>query len=634
MKNRFCDVTTGQDAIARMLFTLRHVGLGRHSIRVIIIGFILLLTTGCVTPAPVDTPIPTNTTKSPPSPTVSTIATSTSASAPEPTSAHTPMPATLSPTTTSPLGPWEPLPLDGLPGPWVSDVAFASPEIAFVVAGRNVYRSDDGGATWVESHSVSRAIQSVAVSPAFLADQTVFVVDGASRIFRSTDGGGTWEEITRIDQWLGGASEAVVLLSISPAFPVDPTLWIAAEHQAFRSTDGGLTWEPFDPGVPLDGDIRLVPNPDYPSDPTLEAERVDPSPSPAVIPYRQTASAANGATLLLGTTNGLYRSADGGEIWAEANTGLPRTAVRLSAVESDGTYYGICADALYRLQPGGARWELLSMLPYYDNRFNMTSVYGMEVIAGADAPAVVAITTYYGLFISRDGGVTWEHMSGEGLSPGIISDSLPLLSSNFAESGVAYIVHYGKIYRTDDSGNSWVIVEGVSGAKSLVETPDGRLIALGWSAAYEWDPELGDEWVRHYPVRFSGEPTMVRFITDLMAVAIAGDDIYLSEDGGRSWVCIGRIELDEFYDYLISPRFDNDHAIYAHRGAMLYVSTDAGNTWVEIGEGLPACDYYDSPDCDVILVGAETFTDGYNLYAVVRHDFKSWVWVARAEGDQ
>ena len=338
--------------------------------------------------------------------------------------------------------------------------------------------------------------------------------------------------------------------------------------------------------------------------------------------------------MLLGTAHGLHRSTDGGETWAEANTGLPRTAVGLSAIGSDGTYYSLCAGGLYRLQPGGARWELLSVLPEADHGFMVVTVNDMAVVASADAPTVIALTTYDGLFVSRDGGATWERMEGEGLPPVTFKHPPPLLSSDFAESGVAHMVYSRKIYRTEDGGSSWAKVEGVSGVVSLVETPDGRLIALAQSAVYEWDPGLGDEWVRHYPVRFGGAPTTVRFVTDLLAVAIADDDIYLSEDGGRGWVRIGRSELDYAYDYLVSPRFDSDHAIYARGTAMLYVSTDAGSTWVEAGEGLPACEYYDSPDCDVTLVGAEAFDGDYNLYAVVRYNFHSRVWMARAEGDR
>jgi photosystem II stability/assembly factor-like uncharacterized protein len=514
----------------------------------------------------------------------------------------------------------------------VNDIAFASPEIVFLVGGGNVYRSDDGGRTWAERFSIYRGVQTVAVSPVFAADQTLFVADGASRLFRSTDGGATWEEITRIAQ-IGGASDAELWLSISPAFPDDPTLWATSFGQAYRSTDGGLTWKPFDPGVPIEGFVRLVPNPNYPADPALEVEsplELDPSlPLPQSLDGPLT-FAASDTTLLLGTMYGLHRSTDGGETWAEANTGLARTYVGLPVVLADGTIYGVVRGLqVVRLPVGGTSWERLGTLP--TNEAGTVSIAGLDV---AGAPPSLVVTAYYGMFISSDEGVTWERMESEGVPPSSFSHPLPLLSPDFAESGVAHLAYSGRVYRTDDSGDTWTRVEDVTGAGPLIEAPDGRLITFGRGAVYEWDPESGTEWVRHsvHP-GFGNDPADVRFCTNQFAVAVMDDDVYLSKDGGRGWTRIGQGELDWSFEHLISPRFDADRAIYGVGEQALYVSTDAGGTWVEAGEGLPFCEYYGGPECDLIFLGAVRTDDGYNIYAAVRDDFHTRIWVARATTD-
>jgi photosystem II stability/assembly factor-like uncharacterized protein len=471
----------------------------------------------------------------------------------------------------------------------VNDVAFATPATIFIVADNDVYRSDDGGETWTLSFSIYRGIRSLAISPAFAADQTLFATDGRSLVFRSTDGGGTWEEVSRIAQ-VGGASDADVWLSISPAYPDDPTLWANVEGSgAYRSTDGGQTWEVFDPGFELDWMARLVPNPNYPDDPALEP--VDPAavegvPLPEGLSAHPMALAESGATLLLGTTRGLYRSTDGG------------------------------------------RWEPLGRLPEDD--VAPLSVYGIAVIGEADTPPVLVVTTYDDFFVSRDGGMTWDRMAGEGLPPVSFRRLSPLFSADFAERGVAHLAYSGRIYRTEDGGDTWARMEGTVGVKKLLESPDGRLIPLASGAVYELPPESGAEWVRR-PVDFSfgSEPIVARFVTDLLAVAVMDGDVYLSEDGGRDWTRIGRSELGQVWGYLISPRFDADRAIYARGAAMIYVSTDAGGTWVEAGAGLPRCEYYDSPECDLVLLGAVRSDGGYTIYASVRHDFNTRIWVAR-----
>lgn len=555
---------------------------------------------------------------------------------PVPTATHTPTftpsatPLSFPPTNASPLGPWQPLPTEGLPGPWVRDIGFAAPEIVFLVAAGNVYRSEDGGATWAESLSIYRAIQSIAVSPGFAADQTIFAVDGASRLFRSTDGGGTWQEVTRIAQ-VGGASDESVWLSISPTYPSDPTLWANAVRDAYRSTDGGLTWEPFDAGVALTEEMRLVPNPDYPANPALEVlnyATVEWSPLPDVLLHLPTLLVASDTTLLLGTRRGLYRSTDGGATWSEANAGLPPASLGPLAIESDGTIYATVSldPRVFRLPAGGGRWEVVGSLPQSDS--GILWPRAMDVLVGAGVPPALVITTRHGLFVSSDSGATWNRMEADGLPWTDSPYPLPLLSANFAEDRVAHMVVKGTVYRSDDGGDSWAMVEGVSDVARLVETPDHRLIALAPDAVYEWDPDWGPQWMR-YPADFSTGAVAVRFVTDLFAVAIAGGDVYLSEDGGEGWTVIGHCDFGRT-PYWVSPHFDTDHAIYAVDDTMVYVSTDAGRTWVEAGEGLPTCEY-DSPECGFELLGAERFDSGYNVYASVRQDFHSRIWVARVE---
>ncbi len=610
---------------------------------------VILLIAGCAggTPVAISTPIPTcvyTPTHPPsltPSPAASPVPPATPTPSPTPTPPHpytpTPTLTPFPPTIASPLGPWEPLPVVGLPGPWVNDVAFATPTTAFIVAADDVYRSEDGGLTWTLSLSIYRGMRSLAVSPAYAADRTLFAVDGRSLVFRSTDDGETWEELTQIAP-VGGASDADVYLSISPAYPADPTLWAVVEGGvAYRSTDGGLTWEQFDPGFELDRMARLVPNPNYPDDPALEL--VDPIAVEGVnlpedLSSHPLALAESGGTLLLGTTRGLHRSTDGGATWVEANSGLPASPVGTVAFAPDGTIYSSVGGdpRLFRLTLYGAHWEPLGRLP--EDALGMFSVYGLSVGGEGDAPPVLVVTTYDSFLLSRDGGLTWERMAGKGLPPVSFRRLAPLFSTDFAASGVAHLAYSGDVYRTEDGGDTWVKMEGAVGVKKLIESPDGRLIPLAAGSVYELDPGSGAEWVRR-PVDFGfgSEPIIARFVTGLLAVAVMDGDVYLSEDGGRGWACVGRGELESAYGYVISPRFDADRAIYARGAAGVYVSTDAGRTWVEAGEGLPPCEFYGGPECDVTLLEAVPTEDGYTLYAVVRHDFHTRIWAARAVMD-
>lgn len=614
--------------------------IGRRFKALILAHIMVSLIAGCAGPTPATTlveptmPAPTATLTAAPTVADSPSPAPTAAAAPSPTPAPTrtlrPIPTLtpLPPTSGSPLGPWGPLPVDGLPGPWVNDVAFATPDVAFLVAAGNVYRSDDGGRTWAQSFDGTRWAQGVAASPAFAADPTVFAVDGASRLFRSDDGGASWEEVTRIAQ-VGGASDTDVRLFVSPGFPADPTLWawMGEMAQAYRSPDGGSTWEQLDPGVELPWNPAGLPIPED-----------LPLPEPAVEGPRFLAG--SGETLLLGTMRGLYRSTDGGATWSEANAGLPRSAVGPVTVADDGTLYAAVGGdpRLFRLPAEAACWQALGRLPEDDLSTGL--VYSLDA-ADAGGQAVLGILTREGVYLSRDGGATWDAPEGQGLPPYHFHHTQLLLASDFAESGVAHLLYrrLNEAYQTLDGGDSWAEVKEMPSVSALVEAPDGRWVALASSAAYEWDPGSDVGWVRH-PYGFHGVPTVVRFVTDATAVGVVDDRnsvwhgrVYLSQDGGRGWVRIGEGGSDVFDGYLISPRFEADRAIYARGASTVHVSTDAGRTWVEAGEGLPVCDVYGGPACDLVLLGAARSGAGYTVYASVRDDYHTRVWAARAGMD-
>jgi photosystem II stability/assembly factor-like uncharacterized protein len=321
-----------------------------------------------------------------------------------------------------------------------------------------------------------------------------------------------------------------------------------------------------------------------------------------------------------------------------ANTGLPAAAVGAVTVASDGTIYASVGGEprLFQLTEIGAHWESLGRLPEDDS--GSLSVYDIAVVDEPDALPVLVVTTYDRFFVSRGGGrddsLTWERMAGEGLPWVSYRRLAPMFSTDFAERGVAHLVYGGRIYRTEDGGDSWTRIEGTLSVEKLLESPAGRLIAVASRGVYVQDPSSEMEWKRRQVgFGFGDEPIAARFITEQLAVAVMGSTVFLSEDGGRIWTRIGQSALDQAYGYLISPRFDADGAIYARGAAAIYVSADAGRTWVEAGDGLPPCDYYDSPECDVTLVDAVPSDGHYTVYAVVRHDFHTCLWAARTKED-
>ena len=120
-----------------------------------------------------------------------------------------------------------------------------------------VYRSGDGGETWIQLHGglprVDDLQLTLAVSPDFVHDRTLFV-GGNIRMYRgegvlkSTDAGETWTP-----QWQGMDYLRVQDVAVSPNYAQDGRVFAQSEYYRiepwesgkaiYASDDGGLSWQ-------------------------------------------------------------------------------------------------------------------------------------------------------------------------------------------------------------------------------------------------------------------------------------------------------------------------------------------------------------------------------------------------------
>ena len=190
-----------------------------------------------------------------------------------------------------------------------------------------VWQTDDNGATWTSIFDgyASTSIGDLAVAPS--NPDVVWVGTGESNIFRasmagvgiykSTDGGRAFAHMGLSD------TQTIARVIVHPSSP--DTVFVAAsghewtdneERGVFKTTDGGRSWKKVFYRSPRTGAIDLVMDPADPN--TLYAsmwQRVrrkwsDPRVEPG---YNE---------------GGIWKTIDGGNSWAEANTGLPAAQFR------------------------------------------------------------------------------------------------------------------------------------------------------------------------------------------------------------------------------------------------------------------------------------------------------------------
>lgn len=121
-----------------------------------------------------------------------------------------------------------------------------------------LYRSIDGGATWAPVIPDNGSFSVLAMSPVYGLDRTVFAVSDG-KVYRSVDAGSNWQQVFD--------ASYVVTLAIAPNFASAPHVAIGTFDGIRWSTDGGTTWGPsFWPGRPAWEVSALALSPGYASD--------------------------------------------------------------------------------------------------------------------------------------------------------------------------------------------------------------------------------------------------------------------------------------------------------------------------------------------------------------------------------
>ena len=261
-----------------------------------------------------------------------------------------------------------------------------------VLAGtvNGMMKSVDGGSTWTK-HSLVKArdlqdnfVRFIAISPYFTHDQTVFVGSNPTNgMYRSVDGGETYESInTGLP-----ANPTVNSLAISPDFALDHSLFVGVNYQGiYRSTDVGNSWEPSNIGIETSMVLSIKISKNFVMFAATDGEGIFKSedggaswfPVSEGLKHMRINSLAispnyeNDQVIFAGAVyGGLYRTTDGGAHWEDISEGLLPNIIQRVACSPDyakdqtvfvGSYYGV-----YRSVDGGNSWSYLSYLHRYED---------------------------------------------------------------------------------------------------------------------------------------------------------------------------------------------------------------------------------------------------------------------------
>ncbi len=216
-----------------------------------------------------------------------------------------------------------------------------------------VLRSDDGGQSFREIYFVTsdRFVVFDLNLDAFDSNH-VFLVSGQGGVLETTNGGRTWKVV----KWF---TEAVEEILVNPVNPKE-MLVVTANDVLFKSVDGGANW------APLKVEERLAPE----TIPTIPAPQINPFGLGRRDVIRALVADPNSFnTLYVGSTDGLFRSKDGGFNWARLKVLIPPEALPVEAVAVHPNFPSVifagAGIQLHRTEDGGANWSFQDLPTRY-----------------------------------------------------------------------------------------------------------------------------------------------------------------------------------------------------------------------------------------------------------------------------
>ncbi len=270
----------------------------------------------------------------------------------------------------------------------------------------------------------------------------------------------------------GHFAQDVLCLLIDPNTP-SVTYAGTADGGFYRATDGGRNWSAFNRGLSVGG-----------FNAKLSALALDPTGAPLYagtldrgvlrldqlnwtpinngltnVTVRALIISGAPAVLYAGTAGGVFKSTDGGQVWAAVNTGLADTNVAALAVDptTPATIYAGTAGGVFKSTDGGQVWAAVN------TGLAETNVAALAV--DPTTPATIYAGTAGGVFKSTDGGQSW--------SASLTAQHVAALALDPATPTTAYAGTGAGVFKSVDSGAAWTATNS-----GLAITLDVRAVAV------------------------------------------------------------------------------------------------------------------------------------------------------------
>ena len=468
---------------------------------------------------------------------------------------------------------WSPSGLDNLPTITRLLIDAAHPDTLLAATSDGVYRSENGGGTWMAATGISGFVWDMELHPNSF--DTVYTTK-SGELFRSDDGGQTFAQLT-----LPFSSSAVnrIAIGVSPASPDKVVLFCANASDngyfgLYRSNDKGGSFTQIGTsgqipkyvngtsvGVPISNVIGKQSTYDW-------TVAVNPFDADEIyiggVSLLKTADEGANWTLVSITGNG------GGSIHVDMH------AAEFHPITND--FYSGNDGGIYRFTSAAGIWDRLM------DSLAVTQVYRFGV--SPTDPDLILIGNQDNGIMQYDNGAWVFKKIGDG------ADCL----IHPANPDILYGGIQSTFSKSLDGGENWFSIRNRGAESSMAQPPilmhpeDPDELLVGYQSILKttdggitWNAITPGKLNSLFPIKSLARPAAD---PDVIYAMASSNFLYRTMDGGAAWDTVFSLPgSGQFRDLIVHP--NEPQTIWLVRNGSVHKSTDAGDTWADVTGTLP-----------------------------------------------
>jgi photosystem II stability/assembly factor-like uncharacterized protein len=413
----------------------------------------------------------------------------------------------------------------------------------FALAGGDVYRSTDAGATWTSKTITLQA--NIGITAIAVSGTNVYIGVGSGNttniLFRSSDNGDTWNipTATGIPAYYTPTTMIVAgskLLMYAP--------YLLGGGKIFASTDGGDNWTESSTGLPANLSVGF---------------------------FAMKGSDIYAAGSIISSVKGIYKSTDNGVNWVPSNTTLG--GITGLSANSSFIFVATSTTGVFRCSGNDTVWTKINPSSTIPGTNFATSVLATST------NLFIGITGY--MYRADQSGNTWDS-----IRVGLPQPTAGTAIRSLAVSGSSVMLGFAShgIFRSTNNGTNWFKSTGGLKAEKIngVYSSNGYLFAAGDADGFFRSNDHGDTWteINNGLPADAGYYCFARVGTDLLG-GTASSSLFRSSDNGDNWTLSNTgFGLTNTFAFWVEG-----NTVYSTGLPGVAKSTDGGLIWVSLPAG-------------------------------------------------